>query len=148
MGHAGGAHAVKTTVAVPEGGLFRWWQDATPAARRSLWAGALGWMLDAFDVMLFALVLPAIISDLSLSKAEAGLLGSVTLIAAAAGGVSFGWIADRFGRTRALTTSVALYSVFTAACGFASTLTEFVIFRILLGLGMGGEWTSGAALVS
>jgi len=98
--------------------------------------------------MLFALVLPAIIADLSLSKAEAGLLGSVTLVAAAAGGVSFGWVADRFGRTRALMTSVALYSVFTAACGFASTLTQFVVFRILLGLGMGGEWTSGAALVS
>jgi MFS family permease len=139
---------VKTTVADPAAGLFGWWQQATPAARRSLWAGTLGWMLDAFDVMLFALVLPAIITDLSLSKAEAGLLGSVTLIAAAAGGVSFGWVADRFGRTRALMTSVALYSVFTAACGFASTLTEFVVFRILLGLGMGGEWTSGAALVS
>ena len=139
---------MKTTVEAPSGGLFTWWREATPAARRSLWAGTLGWMLDAFDVMLFALVLPAIISDLSLSKAQAGLLGSVTLIAAAAGGVSFGWFADRFGRTRALMTSVALYSVFTAACGFASTLTQFVVFRILLGLGMGGEWTSGAALVS
>jgi MFS family permease len=129
-------------------GLFGWWREATPAARRSLWAGTLGWMLDAFDVMLFALVLPSIIGDLSLSRAEAGLLGSVTLIAAAGGGIAFGWVADRFGRTRALMASVALYSVFTAACGFASTLTEFVIFRVLLGLGMGGEWTSGAALVS
>jgi MFS family permease len=108
----------------------------------------LGWMLDAFDVMLFALVLPAIISDLALTKAEAGLLGSVTLVAAAVGGVGFGWFADRFGRTRALMTSIALYSVFTFACGFAATLTEFMIFRIFLGLGMGGEWTSGAALVS
>jgi len=139
---------MRTTVDAPGAGLFDWWRNAPPAAKRSLWAGTLGWMLDAFDVMLFALVLPAIISDLSLSRAEAGLLGSVTLIAAAVGGISFGWLADRFGRTRALMASVALYSVFTAACGFASTLTEFVIFRILLGLGMGGEWTSGAALVS
>ena len=139
---------MRTTVDAPREGLFGWWSGATPAARRSLWAGTLGWMLDAFDVMLFALVLPAIISDLSLSKAEAGVLGSVTLIAAAAGGITFGWVADRFGRTRALMASVALYSIFTAACGFASTLTQFVIFRILLGLGMGGEWTSGAALVS
>jgi MFS family permease len=139
---------LKTSVEAPNSGLFGWWREAPPAAKRALWAGTLGWMLDAFDVMLFALVLPAIISDLSLSRAEAGLLGSVTLIAAAAGGISFGWFADRFGRTRALMASVALYSVFTAACGFASSLTEFVIFRILLGLGMGGEWTSGAALVS
>jgi MFS family permease len=137
-----------TTVAIRGGGLFHWWRVATPAAKRSLWAGTLGWMLDAFDVMLFALVLPAIIADLSLTRAEAGLLGSVTLVAAAVGGVSFGWLADRFGRTRALMLSVALYSVFTAACGFASSLTQFIVFRILLGLGMGGEWTSGAALVS
>jgi MFS family permease len=140
---------VKTDVqSVAGGGLFGWWRDAPLQAKLSLWAGTFGWMLDAFDVMLFALVLPAIITDLSLSRAEAGVLGSATLVAAAVGGISFGWLADRFGRTRALMLSVALYSVFTAACGFASTLTQFVVFRILLGLGMGGEWTSGAALVS
>ncbi|HEY3885023.1 MAG TPA: MFS transporter, partial [Vicinamibacterales bacterium] len=96
-----------------------WWAGASVDARRALVAGMLGWMLDAFDVMLFALVLPAVTSDLGLSKAEGGLLGSVTLIAGAAGGVGFGWIADRFGRRRALIFSVALYSLFTAACGLA-----------------------------
>ena len=139
---------MSTTVQASDGGLLAWWSGAAPAAKRSLWAGMLGWMLDAFDVMLFALVLPAIISDLGLSRGEAGLLGSVTLVAAAGGGIAFGWIADRFGRTRALMASVALYSIFTAACGFASSLGEFVVFRVLLGFGMGGEWTSGAALVS
>ncbi len=129
-------------------GLFGWWREADIDARRALLAGTFGWMLDAFDVMLFALVLPAVSADLGLSKSEGGLLGSVTLIAAAAGGIGFGWIADRFGRTRALMASVALYSVFTAACGLASTLGQFVVFRLLLGLGFGGVWTSGAALVS
>jgi len=105
-------------------------------------------MLDAFDVTLFAMVLPAVRVDLGLSPAAGGLLGSVTLVAAAVGGVTFGWIADRFGRTRALMLSVALYSVFTAACGFATTFGQFVLCRALLGLGMGGEWASGAALVS
>lgn len=132
----------------PPSGLFGWWRAAGPQPKRALLAGLLGWMLDAFDVMLFALVLPAVIADLGLSKAEAGLLGSMTLVAAAAGGIGFGWVADRFGRTRAMMMSVALYSVFTAACGFANTLGQFMLFRILLGLGMGGEWTSGAALVS
>ena len=61
---------------------------------------------------------------------------------------SSAFVADRFGRTRALIFSVALYSVFTAACGFATTLTQLVVFRTLLGIGMGGEWASGAALVS
>jgi MFS family permease len=125
-----------------------WWREADTAARRALIAGMFGWMLDAFDVMLFALVLPYVSADLGLTKAEGGFLGSVMLVAAAAGGVSFGWIADRFGRTRALMLSVLMYSVFTFLCGFATSLAQFVVFRIFLGLGMGGEWTSGAALVS
>ena len=105
-------------------------------------------MLDAFDVMIFALVLPYVRADLGLTSAQGGYLGSVMLVAAAVGGVGFGWFADRFGRTRALMLSVLLYSVFTFACGFATTLAQFVVFRIFLGLGMGGEWTAGAALVS
>ena len=116
--------------------------------RRALIAAALGWMLDSFDVMLYALVLSSLIPDLGMSKETAGLLGSVTLLAAAAGGIFFGVIADRFGRTRALMASVLIYSVFTAACGFAQTVAQLAIFRILLGIGMGGEWASGAALVS
>jgi MFS family permease len=125
-----------------------WWAGADPEARRALAAGMLAWMLDAFDVMLFSLVLPALSADLHLSKAEGGLLGSVMLIAAAAGGVGFGRFADRYGRTRALMLSVGLYSVFTFACGFANSLVVFVVLRLALGLGMGGVWSSGAALVS
>ena len=108
----------------------------------------VGWMLDAFDVMLFALVLPNLSAELGLTKAEGGLLGSVMLIAAAVGGVASGRFADRFGRTRALTLSIAVYSVFTFLCGFAHTLAQFVVLRSCLGFGMGGVWASGAALVS
>ena len=129
-------------------GLLGWWRDGTPEGRRAVTAAGLGWMLDSFDVTLFALVLPAVRVDLGLSTAAGGALGSVALLAAAAGGVGFGWFADHFGRTRALMLSVALYSVFTAACGLATTFAQFVVFRIFLGLGMGGEWASGATLVS
>src|SRR5215831_1998330 len=125
-----------------------WWREADAGARRALVAAMLAWMLDAFDVMLFSLVLPALSADLHLSKAEGGLLGSVMLVAAAAGGVAFGRFADRYGRTRALMLSVALYSVFTFACGFANSLLVFAVLRVFLGLGMGGVWSSGAALVS
>lgn len=105
-------------------------------------------MLDSFDVMLYALVLASIIADLGMSKETAGALGSLTLLASAAGGLLFGVVADRFGRTRALIASVLIYSVFTAACGLAQTVAQLAVFRIFLGIGMGGEWASGAALVS
>ena len=128
--------------------LLGWWRDGTPDGRRAIIAAGLGWMLDAFDVTLFALALPAIRLELGLSPAQGGALGSVALLAAAAGGVAFGVFADRFGRTRALMLSVVLYSVFTAACGLGTTFAQFIVFRIFLGLGMGGEWASGATLVS
>jgi MFS family permease len=130
------------------GGLFGWWHAGTPQGRRALVAGSLGWMLDSFDVMLYALVLATLMKDLGMAKLTAGLLGSATLVASAAGGLAFGVVADRYGRTRALVLSILVYSVFTAACGFAQTVAQLAVFRVFLGLGMGGEWASGAALVS
>jgi len=125
-----------------------WLLHAPKSSQRALLAASLGWMLDAFDVMLYSLVLASLIVDLHMTKSTAGILGSVTLLAAAAGGLVFGVIADRFGRTRALMASVLIYAVFTAACGLAQNVAELAIFRILLGLGMGGEWASGASLVA
>ena len=129
-------------------GLFGWWHEGDAAAKKALIAASLGWMLDAFDVMLYALVVNDIIRDLALDTTTAGWIASVTLLAAAAGGILFGVLADRLGRTRALMLSVLLYSIFTAACGFAQSAIQLAIFRIFLGFGMGGEWASGAALVS
>jgi len=127
---------------------MRFWREASPEARRALIAASIGWMLDAFDVMLYALVLKALRADLGLSAEMAGGLQSLTLIASAIGGLAFGVIADRFGRTRALMASVLIYSIFTAACGFSQTALQLGAFRLGLGFGMGGEWASGAALVS
>lgn len=127
---------------------FEWWRESTPQARRALVAASMGWMLDSFDVMLYSLVLASLIVDLGISRETAGVLGSLTLLAAAGGGLVFGVIADRFGRTRALIWSVVIYAVFTAACGFAHSVVELAIFRVLLGFGMGGEWASGASLVA
>jgi MFS family permease len=137
-------------IATHDQGLFTWWHEADVRARRAFIAASLGWMLDSFDVMLYAIVLAALINDpiLQLSRETAGALGSMTLIAAAAGGIAFGVIADRLGRKFALMAAVLIYSIFTAACGFAQTVPQLALFRVLLGLGMGGEWATGAALVS
>src|SRR5258708_12476604 len=112
----------------PPVGLFGWWKEGTLEARRALIAASLGWALDAFDVMLFSLTLASVIADLGLTKAQAGALGSITLLGGAAGGLLFGHVADRYGRTRALMASVVIYSGFTAPCGFLQTPWPFSPF--------------------
>jgi MFS family permease len=122
--------------------------QATSAQRRTLLAAALGWMLDAFDAMLYALVLAHVMRDLGMTKATAGLLNSLTLLASGIGGVAFGFIADRLGRKRALMLSILTYSVCSFASGLATSVLMLAVFRFILGLGMGGEWNTGATLVA
>jgi MFS family permease len=105
-------------------------------------------MLDSMDVQLYALILLEVMQSLNMDAAMGGLLASFTLLASALGGVFFGVLADRIGRTRALMLSILVYSAFTFACGLAQTVFQLAVFRVLLGLGMGGEWASGAALVA
>ncbi|MBM3779142.1 MAG: MFS transporter [Acidimicrobiia bacterium] len=92
---------------------------ASPDARRALVAASGGWLLNAFDVMLYAMVLSELIAAFGMSLGTAGQIGSLTLLASAAGGIVFGLVADRLGRTRALALSVTIYAAFTAACGFS-----------------------------
>ncbi len=122
--------------------------SVTPGQRRTLVAAAMGWMLDSFDVMLYAMVLTHIMRDLGMTKGTAGLLNTLTLLASGIGGVLFGFIADRIGRKRALMLSILTYSICSFASGLATTVLILAIFRFILGLGMGGEWNTGATLVA
>src|SRR5712691_2273888 len=121
---------------------------ATPGQRRTLLAAALGWALDAFDAMLYSLVLALLMRDLGMSKTTAGLLGTLTLLASGVGGVLFGFLADRIGRKRALMASILTYSVCSFASGLATSIAMLAAARFALGLGMGGEWNTGATLVA
>ena len=127
---------------------FSFIRQASSGQRRTLVAAALGWMLDAFDVMLYSLVVAYIIRDLQMSKQTAGLLNTLTLLASGIGGVLFGFIADRIGRRRALMLSILTYSICSFACGLATSILILACLRFLLGLGMGGEWNTGATLVA
>lgn len=126
---------------------FRW-RGATVAQRRVVVAAALGWMLDAFDVMLYSIVLATLMREFGMSRTTAGMLNALTLIASALGGLLFGVMADRFGRRRMLSASILVYSVFTFACGLSMSIVMLAACRFVLGLGMGGEWNTGAALVA
>jgi MFS family permease len=128
-------------------GSFRW-RNTTAVQRKTLIAAGLGWMLDSFDVMLYSLVLATLMREFGMSKTTAGLLNTLTLIASAIGSFVFGVLADKYGRRRMLSQSILMYSLFTFACGFSTTVTMLAVFRFLLGLGMGGEWNSGVTLVA
>jgi len=128
--------------------VFAWPRDVTAAERRSLLAGGLGWMLDAMDVMLYSLVLAYLIREFAMDTRVAGLLNSLTLVASAIGGLLFGVVADRIGRTRSLMASILVYSLASAACGMSHSIAQLAVFRFILGLGMGGEWTAAAALIA
>ena len=123
-------------------------RQATPEQRRTLFAAALGWMLDSFDAMLYALVLAHVMRDFGMSKATSGLLYTLTLLASGIGGVSFGFAADRIGRKRALMLSILTYSVCSFASGLSTGIVSLAVSRFILGLGMGGEWNTGATLVA
>jgi MFS family permease len=120
----------------------------TPGQRRTPVAAALGWMLDSFDAMLYALVLTYVMRDLGMSKATSGFLYTLTLLASGIGGVAFGFLADRIGRKRSLMLSILTYSVCSFASGLSTSILMLAVFRFILGLGMGGEWNTGATLVA
>ena len=114
----------------------------------ALGAAGLGWMLDAFDVMLYAFALTAIRDEFGLGAAAAGALASATLVASAAGGIAFGVLADRIGRVRALALSIAVYAVATGLTATSRSVGELVVWRALVGIGLGGEWSAGSVLVA
>jgi MFS family permease len=123
--------------------------QVTPAQKRTLVAAALGWGLDGFDVLLYSNVQVHVMQALSIhSKAIAGLPTAFMLLASGIGGVLFGFIADRIGRTKALMLSILTYSICSLGSGLSTSLGVLIFFRFVLGLGMGGEWNTGATLVA
>ena len=94
------------------------------------------------DVSLYSLVLAVLVGAFSMDTKTAGILSSVTLVASAIGGLLFGFLADRIGRVRSLMASILVYALASAACGFSHTIPQLVVFRFVLGFGMGGEWTT------
>jgi MFS family permease len=123
-------------------------RQASPGQRRTLLAAAMGWALDAFDAMLYSLVLAMLMRDLGMSKTTAGSLGTLTLLASGIGGILFGFLADRIGRKHALMASILTYSLCSFASGLATSIAMLAVARFVLGLGMGGEWNTGATLVA
>src|SRR6476660_3053965 len=126
----------------------RTFSNISTTQRQTLIAASLGWMLDSFDAMLYVLVMAHIIRDFGITKGTAGLLNTLTLLASGIGGVLFGFLADHVGRKRALMGSILTYSICSFASGLSTSVLMLATFRFILGLGMGGEWNTGATLVA
>ncbi|AIG73563.1 MFS transporter [Amycolatopsis sp. MJM2582] len=127
---------------------FAWFRTLGSRGRRAFVGAFGGYGLDSFDYQTLPLGLAAITAYYGLSGGEAGLLGTTTLVVSAIGGIGAGVLADRIGRVRTLQITIAMYTVFTVLCGFAPNFETLLIFRALQGLGFGGEWAAGAALVA
>ena len=117
-------------------------------AGRALLAAVLGYAMDGFDLLILGFMLPVIAADLHLSSAQAGSLVTWTLIGAVAGGFLFGVLSDYFGRVRMLTWTILLFAVFTGLCALAQGYTDLLVYRTIAGLGLGGEFGIGMALVA
>jgi len=125
----------------------RWYSEMTPVGKRTFWACIGGWIMDAMDVQIYSFVIPTIIVAFAISNADAGLIGTATLLTSAFGGWVAGALSDRFGRMRALQITILWFAFFTFLCGFAQNYTQLFIFRALMGFGFGGEWACAAVLV-
>ena len=128
--------------------MSNWYQESSKLERKTFWASFGGWALDALDVQMFSLAIPALIVSFGITKAEAGLLGSVTLFFGAFGGWFGGALGDRFGRVMALQITVATFALATFACAFAPNYSTLVVLKALQGVGFGAEWACGAVLMA
>jgi MFS family permease len=135
-------------VSTVTGAPLPWYRTITREQWRVLLAAKFGWMLDAMDFMLYTVAVEQLRSYFSFGDDTAGLLGTVTLIMSGVGGTVFGYVADRFGRTRALMGTILLFSFASLGAATSQTVLQLMLWRALLGIGMGGEWASGAVLVS
>jgi MFS family permease len=124
-----------------------WYRTITSEQWHVLAAAKLGWMLDALDFMLYTMALGQLRSYFMFDDAVAGFLGTATLVMSGAGGLIFGWVADRFGRTRALMATIVIFSLASLGAATSQSVLQLLFWRTVLGIGMGGEWASGAVLV-
>jgi MFS family permease len=125
-----------------------WYAQASGTEQRVFWCCYAGWALDALDVQMFSLAIPAILATWAISKTAAGSVTSASLVASAIGGWLFGSLTDRYGGVRMLQLAVFCFSFFTFLTAFAQNFPQQLVLKTLQGFGFGGEWAVGVVLMS
>jgi MFS family permease len=128
--------------------MFSWYKQGTPLERNTFWGCFVGWGLDALDVQMFTLAIPAIIAAFGINHTQAGAISSVTLVSSALGGWIAGALSDRIGRVRTLQLTILWFAGFTFLCAFAQNFPQLLLLKALQGFGFGGEWAAGAVLMA
>lgn len=125
--------------------------EALPVGRfhyKLLLVTGLGWLFDSMDTGLIAFILPVLAKEWGMAPGQMGLIGSIGLIGMALGAVISGTVADRIGRKKVFTITVLLYSIASAFCALSWNYQSLLVFRFLVGFGLGGELPVAATLVS
>ncbi|MBA6120845.1 MULTISPECIES: MFS transporter [Pseudomonas] len=128
--------------------MFSWYRQITSRERKTFWACFGGWSLDALEVQMFGLAIPALIAAFSLSKGDAGLISGLTLVTSAIGGWLGGTLSDRYGRVRTLQWMILWFSCFTFLSAFVTGFYPLLLVKAMQGFGIGGEWAAGAVLMA
>ncbi|HEX5319694.1 MAG TPA: MFS transporter [Stellaceae bacterium] len=123
-----------------------WYKEPTKDQWYAFVAAWLGWVLDAFDFTVFLLIMVPIAKEFNVPLTDVAIVFTLTLWMRLVGATAAGWMADRLGRKKPLMISIAWFSVCNFIAGFSPTFWFLLLFRTLLGIGMGAEWPAGAAL--
>src|SRR5579864_410885 len=115
---------------------------------KALAGSVIGYSMDGFDMLILGFMLAAVSADLALTNAQAGSLVTWTLMGAVAGGIVFGTLSDHFGRIRVLTWTILVFATFTGLCASARGYADLAAFRVMSGLGLGGEFGIGMTLAA
>lgn len=127
--------------------------NTNAASRKIILATWLGWLFDGMDSSLYPLVANQALGELIGGNNPnfgqiAAQITAMFLLGWALGGFLFGYLGDKIGRVKSLSLSILTYAIFTGLSGLSHTWTELSVFRFLSGLGMGGEWALGVALLA
>lgn len=129
-------------------GMLNWYKESDSNQKKTFWACYAGWALDSYDMQIFSFLLPVIMATWALTQTQVGLIGTVALVVTAIGGWIAGILADRYGRVKILMFTILWFTFFGVLAGFAQNYEQLLVARTLQGLGFGGEWAVGAALMA
>lgn len=116
--------------------------------KKTVVASVAGLTLEGMDIMFISFAMTMIIAEFNIDLATGGLISSITNIGMLLGGIIFGVLADKYGRVKVFTYTIILFAIGTALTGVATSIEQVYVYRFIAGLGAGGEYGIGMALVA